>query len=117
MRTARSLKANEPLLVGKLCIGEGFHHEPVLLIDAWCPYCKRHHHHGGEDELRHVSHRVAHCGPQASPFATGGYYIGCDPACRKENAQMLRRYKELHHTWELKQRNTLKPPIEEETLR
>ena len=47
---------------------------------GWCPFCRVFHVHGIDlDEKtrssRELSHRVAHCPSEKSPFVSTGYYI------------------------------------------
>jgi len=46
-------------------------------VKAWCPYCNQYHIHGVDRNLLagELSHRVAHCVNEKSPFKHGGYYL------------------------------------------
>ena len=46
MPTAKSLKPDEPLLIGRL---ESAPRGESLRLDVSCPYCHRHHQHGWTD--------------------------------------------------------------------
>jgi len=48
---------------------------------VWCPYCKEYHFHGADPDLLagELSHRVAHCWSENSPFKETGYYLKIDP--------------------------------------
>lgn len=39
-------------------------------LSAWCPFCRRWHHHGAGE-----GHRVAHCINPESPFHKTGYIL------------------------------------------
>jgi hypothetical protein len=91
----RSLPRGTPLLVGRVRV-EGFR-PPVLLLEVWCPWCKRLHVHGwsGDDRRAdHVEHRVAHC-LDGSPLQGQGYYVGLDPAAREENRRAFAAFERL----------------------
>lgn len=66
----RHNKKAVPLLVGRTS-------DDGMMIDVWCPYCKRCHTHGwsSDNASNDVEHRVAHC-DASSPFYASGYYIG-----------------------------------------
>lgn len=96
------LKADQPLLVGRLRLGRGNRFRPLLMIDVWCPHCKREHNHGWEEPpflADRVEHRCAHCGSD-SPFARAGYWIGLDPAAKAENAEVIATFKEALAAWQ-----------------
>ena len=95
MKTHRSLKPDDPLLVGRLTVRRvSPGGKPYLAFDGWCPYCKRDHQHGWAehlDRLDAVDHRVAHCG--AGPLAVGrGYWIGLDPSHAEANRRAFAEY-------------------------
>lgn len=49
---------------------QGFERNKEGMLSAWCPFCKKFHHHGiGE------GHRIAHCSNEESPFNQTGYVI------------------------------------------
>ena len=104
--TSRSLKPDQPLLVGHLFVSDNFPNEPVLLIAVWCPYCKTTHVHGwGDyDPLNYVSHREAHCGG-SSPFMQSGYFIGIDPKPKRklECRHTVKLHEEQHASWRQRQ--------------
>jgi hypothetical protein len=106
----RSLKPDEPLLVGRLRLPEarGFSLDsrPSLLIDVWCPYCKRHHQHCWVEDFASdaVSHRVAHC--YAGPLAHDGYWIGFDPAQAEANRRTLAEFKAFRERYEAWRKRT-----------
>jgi hypothetical protein len=42
----------------------------------WCPYCRQHHHHGGDpDAAGMLGHRLPHCHAEASPYRARGYIL------------------------------------------
>lgn len=62
-------------------------------IRVWCPYCRKHHVHGaGQDEHEgRMTHRIAHCFRNDSPFHANGYFV-LDPDAKrrvKESAQKV----------------------------
>jgi hypothetical protein len=77
--------------------------KPVLLLDVWCPFCKRHHNHGGDHydprRLDAVSHRQAHCS-DGSPLLDRGYYVGLDPDAKEESKATLCSFAEAKKRWQ-----------------
>lgn len=55
-----------PVLQGKI-VGSQVH--------VWCEFCLKNHFHGWPDPKETMSHRVAHCFNDDSPYMRGGYYI------------------------------------------
>jgi hypothetical protein len=42
----------------------------------WCPYCRRHHLHGGEPDANgEIGHRSAHCHVPTSQYRARGYFL------------------------------------------
>lgn len=108
MKTRRSLKPDQPLLVGRLDILDIFRRStaPHLGLNVWCPYCRREHNHGwGRPDkitIAEVEHRCAHCG-DGSPFRKGGYWIALDPASAVENKATFARFRALLADWNARQ--------------
>jgi hypothetical protein len=104
MTTRRSLKPDQPLLVGRLRILDEFRTStpPHLGLDVWCPYCKREHNHGWvrpeKITVAGVEHRGAHCSDD-SPFRDGGYWIALDPLAKAENKATHARFLLLLANW------------------
>ncbi len=97
----RWLAAEDALLVGRVRVSAAPGQRPILLIAVWCPYCKRTHEHGWPEppfRADHVEHRVAHCGDK-SPLNRRGYYIGLDPAARKDTASVAEDYSSAVTAW------------------
>ena len=102
MKRRKSLKPDEPLLVGNLFLVQGGKRTPPhLLIHVWCPYCKQQHEHGwpgnkgnGGFEADRVTWRVAHCVQhRGTPRGFGpgdehGYWIGLDPSHAAKNRSL-----------------------------
>lgn len=102
MKTRRSLKPDQPLLVGRLVRTTGYRGRPELGLDVWCPFCKRDHNHGWEDppfRLDEVSHRVAHC-DASSPLYQAGYWVGLDPAAGAHNRKLKAEVAKARIDWE-----------------
>ncbi len=59
-----------PLLVGFLT-------HDRRQVKVWCPFCRRWHYHGADEEMitRKGSHRVGHCDYFEFGFRATGYYI------------------------------------------
>src|SRR4051812_16354405 len=106
MKTRRNLAPDQPLLVGRLTAPDG-PSRPTLGIAVWCPWCKRHHHHGwtSTDRLAsaEVAYRAAHCG-EGSPLRATGYWIGLDPAAAAENRRAFAEYRAMVEAWEARRR-------------
>ncbi len=99
MKTRRSLRPGQPLLVGHLVILDRDLRStaPHLGVDVWCSHCHRSHNHGWEDlpfRLDAVSHRNAHC-PHGSPFDVCGYHVGLDPSAAglADHKRVIREFK------------------------
>jgi hypothetical protein len=109
IRTRRSLKPDQALLVGKLRRSprNSLWAEPVLYLDVWCPYCKTDHNHGWGHEssrLDAVEHRASHC-PGDGPLGTSqGYFIGLDPSHAEHNRRELGEHRRFYLEWEARQR-------------
>jgi hypothetical protein len=104
MKTRRSLKPTDALLVGRLYAyrqarsrSPGRIGRPALGIKVWCPFCKTTHVHGFEDppfRMDAVSHRAAHCISPGSPLKRAGYFVGLDPASKVHNLEVAREHGE-----------------------
>jgi hypothetical protein len=44
-------------------------------VRIWCEFCRKYHYHGWPGSLNEISHRVAHCIKEDSPYQDTGYYI------------------------------------------
>lgn len=55
----------------------GFLTDDRRQVKVWCPFCRRWHYHGAEEQmLNHKgSHRVGHCDQSEFGFRGTGYYI------------------------------------------
>jgi hypothetical protein len=101
MKTRRSLKDGDVLLVGRLQVQrkprvDGGHRTgcPVLVIEAWCPHCRTLHTHGfGPPPFRQdaVSFHPSRCQFEGSPLATG-YHVGLDSTARDHNLAVVQRF-------------------------
>jgi len=51
-------------------------------VKLWCPYCNEYHIHGVDRNLLdgNLSHRIAHCVNENSPFKHDGYYLEMIPS-------------------------------------
>lgn len=95
------LKPTDVLLVGLPCHSESG--PPQLLLDVWCPSCKRLHNHGwGTEKSDEVHHRTAHCDAE-SPLKQGGYYIGVDPGRKDEYKAVVAEHRIRRARWEARQ--------------
>lgn len=102
MKTRRSLRPDDALLVGRLSLHtEGaIPRRPFLCITVWCPWCHDRHIHGWDDppfRSDAVSHRVSHC--HQGPLAQGGYWIGLDPAHAPHNRKIVLEMQEAYSRW------------------
>lgn len=102
-------------LAGKLAILPGSRSiPPQMELAVYCPWCRRHHHHGWGDDPRlgTVEHRHAHCTDRYagkrrervdSPFHESGYLIACEPLHERHNVAVYREYIGRLLRWELAQ--------------
>src|SRR4051794_21680958 len=108
MRTRRSLKPKDPLLVGRLSIEIPWSRaKPWIAIEIWCPHCKVTHQHGWDERMNRsdaVTHRVAHCHDQeAGRRVLEDYWIGMDPSHREHNRSVLAEFPKALKRWEARQ--------------
>ena len=56
---------------------KGFLTNDEKQFEVWCPFCKKYHLHGADEELKtgKKSHRVAHCSKTGSSFSITGYFL------------------------------------------
>ncbi len=44
-------------------------------VRVWCDFCRKYQFHGWPNPEENISHRVAHCFKDNSPYQRGGYYF------------------------------------------
>jgi hypothetical protein len=103
MKTRRSLKDGDVLLVGRLQIHRKPRVEggcrigrPVLVVEVWCPFCRALHTHGFESPPFRQDAVIFHpsrCQFEGSPYSSG-YHVGLDPAAQDHNVAVVRRFED-----------------------